>query len=200
MRGSVVAVMESPRRDFTDALRIAVGVGGFVALVVGVLILLWPGKTALVVTAIVGVYLIVVGLGYLGSAVFSRRRSGWGRVGHLLLGALYVVGGILALVYLAATAVSLAIFLAILVGVMWVIEGVVALATLGDVASSKVWAVIFAILSIGAGIVLFISPLWSAVVLWWLLGISLVVLGVVQIVRALTWKPAAAPGFPLPAA
>jgi len=36
------------------------------------------------------------------------------------------------------------------------------------------------------------SPLWGAVVLWWLFGISLVVLGIIQIVRAFKYKPAAA--------
>ncbi|HEY0117168.1 MAG TPA: DUF308 domain-containing protein, partial [Cellulomonas sp.] len=96
--------------------------------------------------------------------------------------------GILALIDLAAAAVSLAVFLAILVGVMWVFEGFVALTTLGAT-RSKVWTVFFALLSIVAGVLLFLSPLWGALTLWWLLGISLVVLGLVQVVRALTWRP-----------
>lgn len=182
------STVESPRRSFADALRVAIGAGGIVAVVVGVLILVWPGKTALVVTAIVGVYLIVVGLGYVGSAAFGRTRSGWGRVGHLLLGVLYVVAGVLALANLAATTVSLAVFLAILVGVAWVVEGVVALTTLG-VTPSKGWAVVSAVISIAAGVLLFLSPLWGAVVLWWLLGVSLVVLGLVQVIRAFAWRP-----------
>lgn len=183
-----MSTVDSPRQNAADALRTAIGVGGIVALVVGILVLVWPGKTALVVTAIIGVYLILVGLGYVGSGFFGRSRSGWGRAGHLLLGVVYVVAGVLALANLAATAVSLAVFLAILVGVAWVVEGVVALTTLGDT-SSKVWTVVFAVLSIVAGGLLFLSPLWGALVLWWLLGISLVVLGLVQVVRAFTWRP-----------
>ncbi len=183
-----MSTVDSTRRGAVDALRTAIGVGGIVALVVGVLILVWPGKTAVVVTAIVGVYLIVVGLGYVGSAIFGTARSGWGRLGHLLLGVLYVVAGVLALVDLAAATVSLAVFLAILVGIMWVFEGFVALTTV-SFTRSRVWTVLFALLSIVAGVLLFLSPLWAAVTLWWLLGISLVVLGVTQIVRALTWRP-----------
>lgn len=182
------AIVENPRRNVGDALRVAIGVGGIVALVVGILILVWPGKTAMVVTAIIGVYLIVVGLAFVGSAIFGRTRTGWGRLGHLLLGVLYVVAGVLALIDLGAATVSLAVFLAIVVGVMWVAEGIIALTTLGFTASSKLWTVLFALLSIVAGIVLFLSPLWAAATLWWLLGIWLVVLGVVQIVRAFTWK------------
>ena len=41
-----------------------------------------------------------------------------------------------------------------------------------------------------AGIILLLSPLWGAIVLWWLLGISLVVLGIIQVVRAFTFKAA----------
>jgi len=37
------------------------------------------------------------------------------------------------------------------------------------------YSILFAILSIVAGIILLFSPLWGALVLWWLLGISLVV-------------------------
>lgn len=183
--------VENTERRVVDTLRTAIGVVGVIALVVGILILVWPGKTALVVTAIVGIYLIVAGLGFVGSAVFGTARSGWGRVGHLLLGVLYVVAGVLALVDLGTATVSLAVFLAILVGVMWVAEGVIALTTLA-LTPAKVWTVLFALLSIVAGVLLFLSPLWGALTLWWLLGISLVVLGVVQIVRALTWRPAAA--------
>lgn len=87
---------------------------------------------------------------------------------------------------LGATTAYLAVFVAILVGIMWIIEGVVALSTLGD-APSKVWTTIFAILSIIAGIVLLFSPIWGAVVLWWLIGISLIVLGILQIARAFTY-------------
>jgi uncharacterized membrane protein HdeD (DUF308 family) len=81
------AVVESPR-GFGDALRGAIVLGGVLAFAVGLLILLWPGKTAMVVTAIVGVYLVVAGLGYVASSLGSRTRSAWGRAGHLLLGVL----------------------------------------------------------------------------------------------------------------
>ena len=183
-----MSTVESTRRGAVDALRTAIGVGGIVALVVGILILVWPGKTATVVTAIVGIYLVVVGLGFVGSSIFGTSRSGWGRVGHLLLGLLYIVAGVFALIDLSSATVSLAILLAIVVGFMWVFEGFVALTTLGFT-RSRVWTVLFALLSIVAGVLLFLSPLWAAVTLWWLLGIWLVVLGVTQIVRALTWRP-----------
>ncbi len=169
-----------------NGIRTALGLSGAIALIVGILILVWPGRTAIVVTAIIAVYAIVGGLVYAGLGIFSKTMGGWSRVGHIVLGLIYVVVGIIAFFNLSMTTAWLALFLGILVGIMWIVEGVVALTTLGG-ATSKGWTVFFAILSIVAGIILLFSPFYIAI-LWWLLGISLVVLGVIQIVRAFTFK------------
>ena len=183
---------ESPaEKSAVNGIRTAFGVGGVVALIVGILILVWPGHTASVITAIIAIYAIVVGIVYGGLGIFARTMKGWSRVGHILLGLLFIVGGIIALANLKQTTAWFAVFLGIFIGIMWIIEGIVAFTTLGD-ARSKGWAIFFAILSIVAGIVVLFSPLWGAVVLWWLFGISLVVLGIIQIVRAFKYKPAAA--------
>jgi uncharacterized membrane protein HdeD (DUF308 family) len=181
---------ESPaEKSAVNGIRTAFGVGGVIALVVGILILVWPGHTASVMTAILAIYAIVVGVVYGGLGIFARTMKGWSRVGHIILGLLFIIGGIIALMNLNATTAWLAVFLGIFIGIAWIIEGIVALTTLSS-ARSKGWALFFAILSIIAGIVVLFSPLWGIVVLWWLLGISLVVLGIIQIVRAFTFKPA----------
>jgi len=173
-------------RFATNGIRTALGLSGLIALIVGILILIWPGKTAVVMTAIIAIYAVVGGLVYLGLGIFSKTMRGWARIGHIILGAIYVAAGVIAFANLTRTAVFLAAFLGILVGIMWIVEGVVALTTLAG-ARSKGWTAFFAILSIAAGIVLLLSPLWGAVVLWWLLGISLVVLGILQIARAFSF-------------
>ncbi|SFI34356.1 MULTISPECIES: HdeD family acid-resistance protein [Microbacterium] len=173
-------------RPATDTLRAALGISGMLALIAGLLILIWPGKTALVVAGIVAIYAIASGLAYAALGLFSRNKGGWARVGHVVLGLIFIVAGIVAFANLTATAVWLAAFLGILVGIMWIIEGLVSLSTLGA-SGSRIWTVIFAVLSIIAGIMLLFSPLWGAVVLWWLLGIGAVVLGITNIVRAVTY-------------
>lgn len=167
-------------------IRTALGIGGVLSVVVGILILAWPGKTAMVVTAIVAIYAIAAGLVYAGLGIFSKTKGGWSRIGHLALGILFIIAGIVAFFNLGAATAGLATFIGILVGIMWIIEGVVALSTLGG-AASQGWTIFFAIVSIIAGIMLLLSPLWGAGVLWWLLGIALVVLGVIQVVRAFTF-------------
>ena len=187
-RKVTIMTTETPAaRGAVNGVRTAFGVGGIIALIVGILILVWPGHTAAVITAIIAIYAIVGGLVYAGLGIFSKSMGGWARVGHIILGILFIIAGIIAFANLGATTAWLAVFLGILVGIMWIVEGVVALTTLGA-AASKGWSVFFAIISIIAGIVLLFSPLWGALVLWWLLGISLVVLGIVQIIRAFTFK------------
>lgn len=167
-------------------IRTALTVSGVVALIVGILILVLPGKTAMAVSVIVAIYAIAAGLVYAGLGIFSKHRGGWSRVGHILLGLIFVIAGIVAFTNLAATTGWLAIFLGVLVGVMWLTEGIVALSTLGD-SASKTWTVIFAIISIIAGFTLMFSPMWGAIVLWWILGITLVIQGIINIVRGITF-------------
>jgi uncharacterized membrane protein HdeD (DUF308 family) len=166
-----------------NGIRTAFGVGGVISLIVGILILVWPGKTAVVVTAIVAIYAIAAGLVYAGLGIFSKSKGGWARVGHIVLGLLFIAAGIFALINLPAATGWFAVFLGILVGILWIVEGIVSLSTLSD-APSKGWTIFFAIISIIAGLVLLFTPLYGAFVLWWLLGIALVVLGIIQIIRA----------------
>ncbi len=140
----------------------------------------------MVAVAIVAVYAIAAGLVYAGLGIFSAQKGGWARVGHIVLGVLFVIAGIVAFINLPAATAWFGVFVGVLVGIMWIIEGIVSLTTL-ELAASKGWTIFFAILSIVAGIVLLFAPLWGAVTLWWLLGISAIVLGVVQIIRAFTF-------------
>lgn len=174
-------------KSAVNGIRTALGVGGVLALIVGILILVWPAKTAAVVTAIIAIYAIAAGLVYAGLGIFSKTKGGWARVGHIALGVLFIIAGVVALFNLGQTTAWLALFLGILIGIMWIVEGIVALSTLGD-ASSKGWSIFFAILSIIAGIIVLFAPILGVVVLWWILGISLIVLGIINIVRAFTFK------------
>lgn len=176
----------SDAKSFYSAVRTSLAVSGVIMLVLGVFILVAPTKTAIFFASILAVYLIIQGLVYIGTGIFSKSDGGWSRLGHILLGVLYVVGGALAFVNLFAFTATLAVFFGILLGITWIVDGVVALSLLGG-ARSRVWTILYAILSIIAGIVLLLSPLY-VVLLWWLAGISLVVLGIVQIARAITLR------------
>jgi uncharacterized membrane protein HdeD (DUF308 family) len=181
-----MSTADAAEKSAVNGIRTALGIGGVLAVIVGILILAWPGKTAMVVAAIIAIYAIAAGLVYAGLGIFSKNKGGWARVGHIALGVLFVIAGVVALMNLGQTTAWLAVFIGILVGIMWIVEGIVALSTLGD-AASKGWSIFFAIISIIAGVVLLFSPLWGAAVLWWLIGIALIVLGIINVVRAFTF-------------
>lgn len=171
----------------TDGARVLFGVGGLIAIVLGLFVIFAPkasaGVTLTLVAALIGAYAIVTGIVYFGTAIFSRGVGGWARVGHILLGLLYIAGGVIIMSNLVFAGIVTALMFSIMVGILWIFEGVLAFATASK-SDSKAWSIIYGILSLIAGVVLLFSPLMGAVTLWWLLGISMVVLGVVQVVRA----------------
>lgn len=167
------------------SIRITLAVSGVIALLTGIVLLVWPGKSLGVITGIFAVYLVIAGLVYIGLGIFSAAKGGWARVGHIVLGLLYIVAGVIAFTNLRETGTFLAFVIVIFIGVSWIIDGVVSLTLLGS-DGSRVWTLLFALLSIVAGIIVIVAPLESALILWVFLGVSLVVLGIVQIVRAIT--------------
>ena len=178
-------------KSVINTVRAAIGASGVVSLLVGLLILVWPVKTAVVVAGIIAVYAVIAGLVNLAIGIFSRTLGGWARVGYLVLGAVVLIAAVVSFANLGAAAAGLAVLVGVLVGISWIIEGVVGLAMVGD-SASKVWTIIYALVSIVGGIVLLTSPLWGAAVLWVLLGVTLLALGIVQIIRAFRFgsKPA----------
>lgn len=170
-----------------DGSRVLFGVGGLIAAVLGVLVLLAPKTTAgaalLLVAALIGAYAVVTGLVYIGTALFAKGVGAWSRIGHIVLGLLYIVSGVVIMSNLLFAGVVTAIFFSIMVGIMWIAEGVLAFA-LASRSGNKAWSIVYGIISIIAGATLLFSPLMGAVTLWWLLGIGMVVLGVAQMVRA----------------
>ncbi|MGO2745197.1 HdeD family acid-resistance protein [Microbacterium sp.] len=172
-------------KSLFTSIRVSLAISGAIALIAGIVLLVWPLKTAVIVTGIIAAYLIIAGLVYVGLGIFSGKKGGWARVGHIVLGLLYIVAGVIAFLNLAAATLTLAVITAIFLGISWIVDGIVSL-TLLNKDGSKAWTIIYAIISIAAGIIVLFSPLLAAVALWWVLGIALVVLGIIQIVRAIT--------------
>jgi uncharacterized membrane protein HdeD (DUF308 family) len=172
-------------KSLFKSIRITLAVSGVIALIAGIVLLVWPVKSAVIVTAIFASYLVVAGVVYIGLGIFSKVKGGWARVGHIVLGLLYIVAGVIAFANLGVAAATLALVVVIFIGISWIVDGVVALTLLGQ-DGSRVWTLLYAILSIIAGIIVLFSPLIAGLAFWLFLGISLIALGIVQIVRAIT--------------
>ena len=169
-----------------NTVRTTLGISGVVSLLVGILITFWPKESLLVITVILGIYLIVAGLVYVGLGIFARGISGGARALDIILGVLFVVGGVVTLANVQTSAAVLLVFVGVTIGILWIIEGTVAIVQSSD-APSRGWAIFYGIVSILGGIVLLFAPTWGSAVLFLILGITLMVLGIVQIVRAFSF-------------
>ncbi|MFX8354980.1 hypothetical protein ABTL90_19795, partial [Acinetobacter baumannii] len=74
-------------------------------------------KTASVGTVIIAIYAIVSGLVYLGLGIFSKVRGLWSRIGHILLGIVFIAAGIVAFSNLTSATIFLAVFVGVFVGI-----------------------------------------------------------------------------------
>lgn len=172
-------------RGTVKSLRLFLAISGIIALIAGLIMLFRPTGAAIFFTGIFASYLIVAGLVYVGLGIFGAGRSGWGRFGHILLGVLYVVAGIIAFANIQVAAVTLALVTVIFIGVSWLFDGIVSLTLLGR-DGSRVWTLLYALLSIIAGITVISLGLAAVPFFWFFLAFTLIILGIMQIVRAIT--------------
>jgi uncharacterized membrane protein HdeD (DUF308 family) len=173
-------------RSAINGIRVAFGIMGVVAIILGVVLLVWPVKTAAVFTVALGIYFLVVGVVRLGLGIFSRGIGGWERAFDIFLGVLLVILGIFALRNVTASSAALLFLIITIIGIGWILEGVFAIVQSGS-SGARGWAITFGIISIVAGILVLVTPGWSVALLILFGGIVLVILGVVGIVRAFTF-------------
>jgi len=189
-----MSVNSIDQKSGVNIIRTALGIGGVVAVVLGILMLVAPVKTAAVIAAIIAVYAIIAGLVYAGIGIFGRQIGVWPRIGHIVLGVIFVVAGVFAIMDLSNVTAFLAIFVTIFIGVSWIVEGIMALSLI-RYSSSKGWTIFASIVGILAGVAILLAPLWALAFLWIFLGIALIVLGLLQVVRAFTFGRAPAGGM-----
>lgn len=146
-----------------------------VAVVLGIVAIVWPRPSLVVVALLFGVYLVVAGVMRVFAAV---RGHGTAPVWRWTSG---VVGGLVALaglVTLLDPLVPLVVY-AVLAGVGFVIEGVAALVggVVGHPGSSRVPSVVSGVLSILGGVAVLVAPGVALTVFMLLAGIALIVVG-----------------------
>jgi uncharacterized membrane protein HdeD (DUF308 family) len=158
-------------------------VSGVLTIVLGVMVLVWPGPTILVASTMFGVYLLMSGLAELFLA-FTLPRSAATRVMLFLTGALSLVLAILSFRHFGDAYAVLLLSLWIGAGFIFlgVSENAVALSE-RDL-PGRGWYVVLGLMTVIAGGIMLVWPFDSIVVLTIVSGVSLVVLGLIQIVKA----------------
>ncbi|MEU6270561.1 HdeD family acid-resistance protein [Saccharopolyspora shandongensis] len=186
------SLSDDPAQAVTDRLaKLAWGsvlVVGLCSLVVGVLALVWPRATLIVLGVLFGVYLLVSGVLQI-VAAFGTHVTAAIRVLAFISGALSILLGLLCF----RGEMQSILFLGLWIGIGWLFRGVTqTTASIADRAMpARGWQIFTGIVTALAGIVLMVSPLASVALLVLFGGIWLVVLGVVEIITAFRIRSAA---------
>ncbi|BDU07087.1 HdeD family acid-resistance protein [Nocardia cyriacigeorgica] len=174
-------IPQGPVQALARAAWQSILVTGLLSVILGVLILVWPGKTLLVAGIIFGIYLVVSGLLQL-VAAFAAPASAGMRVLYFISGVLSIVIG----VFCFRDELTSLLLLGLWIGIGWLFRGVaVTMAAVSEPGlPGRGWQGFFGVITAIAGIVLIIWPVESVATLAWVAGIWLVVLGVMEMITA----------------
>jgi uncharacterized membrane protein HdeD (DUF308 family) len=158
-------------------------VAGVLTVILGGMVLAWPGPSILVASVLFGVYLLVTGFTEVFLAL-TLPQSAAARILWFIAGALSVALAILSFRHFGEGYAVL--LLSVWIGVGFVFLGVTEVATAGSLKAlpGRGWYIVLGIISMIAGGVVLAWPFDSIVVLAIVSGVSLVVIGVAQMVQA----------------
>lgn len=154
---------------------------GVLSLILGIMVLVWPGKSILVAAILFGAFLLVSGIAQVFHA-FTLNVSAGGRVLLFISGAASLVLAVLCFRSLENSILLLAIW----IGVGFIFRGVAtSVSAISDPDTpGRGWEIFVGVISLLAGIVVLASPIASLGTLTLVIGIWLVVIGVFEIVAA----------------
>ncbi|MER7197013.1 hypothetical protein CG723_33935 [Streptomyces sp. CB01635] len=154
---------------------------GIAALILGVLVLVWPGASLFAAGVLFGVYLLVTGVFQLVAAFGTHVTTGL-RVMAFISGAVSILLGL----FCFRGATQSILLLALWIGIGWLFRGITqTVAAVSDEAMpARGWQIFLGVVSALAGVVLIVSPFESVAVLTLVGGCWLLAVGVVEIVTA----------------
>jgi uncharacterized membrane protein HdeD (DUF308 family) len=154
---------------------------GIASVALGVIVLIWPGKTLLVAGVLFGIYLVVSGVGYM-FAAFGSHTGAAMRVLSFLTGAVSLVLGF----FCFRDRLESIMLLALWIGISWLFRGMtlfVAALSL-DHLPGRGWQVLSGLIIIVGGGVMIISPYNSIAILTLVAGWWLIAIGIIDVISA----------------
>ena len=154
---------------------------GIAAVVLGVLVLMWPGVSVIVAGVLFGLYLVVSGVLQL-TAAFGTHGTTAPRVLAFISGALSILLGL----FCFRSALDSIMLLALWIGIGWLFRGItqVVAAISDEQLPARGWQGFYGAISMLAGIALIDSPLTSIGLLAALGGAWLIALGIMEIITS----------------
>jgi len=147
------------------------------SIIIGVLVLVWPGQALSVIAILAGIYFVILGVLRLIEGIFAKGAAGATKTANIVLGALVLVLGVV----VARNPELTWLVIVLLVGISWILEGI---ATVASVAVGQgSWpTVVLGVLVAIAGVLVVIFADGAVIAYALLIGIALIVVGVLEVV------------------
>ncbi|MEV6060055.1 HdeD family acid-resistance protein [Nocardia asteroides] len=174
-------VLESPFAALAKKTWQTILVTGLLAVVLGIIVLVWPGPSLLVAGILFGIYMVVSGIFQL-VAAFTHLPSTSFRVLSFISGLLSLVIGI----FCFRDDLTSILLLALWIGISWLFRGITVLFAAASEPGTpgRGWQIFYGIISAIAGVVLIVWPISSISTLVLVVGIFLIVIGIMEIITA----------------
>jgi uncharacterized membrane protein HdeD (DUF308 family) len=174
-------VFEGPLRQLARSAWQLLLLIGLAAVALGVIVLVWPGKTLLVAGVLFGIYLVVSGMGYM-FAAFGTHAGAAMRVLAFITGVVSLVLGF----FCFRDKFEAVWLLALWIGIGWVFRGMTLLvaALSFDHMPGRGWQALSGVVILIGGGVLIISPIESMAILTLVAGWWLIVIGIMDVITA----------------
>jgi uncharacterized membrane protein HdeD (DUF308 family) len=159
---------------------------GLLGVLLGIVVLAWPGRTLEVLGVLFGVYLLVSGILQLVLSATVHMTSGV-RVFGFISGALMVLLGLLCF----RGAYQSVLLLSLWIGIGLLFRGITATVAALDIpkgVAGRGWQAFLGVIMALAGVILLVDPFSSLLALAVMAGIWLVILGVMEIVHAFSLR------------
>ncbi|WP_330254875.1 HdeD family acid-resistance protein [Nocardia sp. NBC_00565] len=175
------SVLEGPLQRLARSAWQTVLVTGILAVILGVMILVWPRVTLAAAGIIFGIYLVVSGFLQL-LAAFGAPASAGVRVLAFISGVLSIIIG----VFCFRDELASILLLGLWIGIGWLFRGVAVLvAAISEPAlPGRAWQGFFGLITAIGGVVLIVWPVASVATLALVAGWWLIILGIMEIVTS----------------
>lgn len=161
---------------------------GGLGILLGVLILVWPGLTVLTLVTLLSIWLLLAGIINLIDAVVGVKKGGFSWLGPLVAGIFELGVG----AYLVQRPAVTTLTIITLIGAIFVVQGFVYLLRTFSRSSAssghRMLSLIFAALSLAAGIWLWRYPYHGTLAFVWLIGLYTIVSGTLLIAAGVESK------------
>jgi uncharacterized membrane protein HdeD (DUF308 family) len=153
---------------------------GALSLLVGVVALVWPKPTLLVVGVLFGAYLAVWGTVAILQAAGAEGMATGMRILGILLGVLALLAGLILMVRPGESILTLVWIL----GFWWCVLGAMELVRAILVPGGRLWAALWGLVALAAGIILLASPEIGLGTLVLIVGIGFILQGLLELTIA----------------